>query len=66
MLHAWAAKHYHASWRPPCPRDNDVVAFSSHWLMDDGVVLEAAVGIRPWLSMAQLEKAMTAAWGPDA
>ena len=66
MIHAWAAKHHHASRRPPDPGVNDTVAFSSHWLMDDGVVLEVAVGVRPWLSLVQLEKTMTQVWGPGA
>ena len=50
MAFAWAAKHGHERRRPGEPALNDTVRFASKWLMDDGVVLEPLVGIRPWLS----------------
>ena len=51
MVYAWAAKRHHEAHRPPDPCVNDTVNFSSKWLMDDGVVLEPMVGLRPWLSV---------------
>eukprot|EP00959_Pyramimonas_sp_CCMP1952_P222596 4653344-Pyramimonas_sp.AAC.1 len=34
--------------------------------MDDGVVLEPLVGLRPWLSAEELDGAMRRVGGPDA
>ena len=65
MVIAWAVKWAHASYRPPCPEWNDTVAFASKWLMDDVVVLEPSVGLRPWLSMDVLKHCMLCVWGPD-
>ena len=45
---------------------NDEMKFFSRWLMDDAVVLEAAVGLRPWLSADCLDLCMRKVWGPDA
>jgi len=66
MIYAWAAKWFHAAHRPPAPCVNDTVAFSSIWLMDDGVIPEAAVGWRPWLSAETLEVAMQIVCGAHA
>ena len=66
MILAWGAKGLHESYRPGSPHINDTVHFSSRWLMDDAVVLEPCVGLRPWLSGDVLEDAMTKTWGPGA
>jgi len=66
MAFSWAAKREHERRRPPQPSINDTVSYSSKWLMDDGVVLEPVVGLRPWLSGAELDLAMTRVWGPQA
>ena len=66
MVYAWGVKWAHETQRPPNPHVNDTVAWASKWLMDDGVVLEPLVGLRPWLSMAALEEAMTQVWGAAA
>ena len=34
--------------------------------MDDTVVLEPLVGVRPWASTTALEQAMTRVWGKEA
>jgi len=65
MIFSWGAKWHHASMRPAEPRFNDEPAFRSLWLMDDGVVVEAMVGVRPWLSLDQLDHSMMQVWGPD-
>ena len=56
MVQTWAVKRVHASHRPPHPWMNYTVAFASKWRMDDSVVLEPLVGLRPWLSMAVMER----------
>ena len=38
----------------------------SKWLMDDGVIVEPLVGLRPWLSSQTMEAAMRRTWGPAA
>ena len=42
MMFAWGAAKYHARFRPNRERWNDEVGYHSHWLMDDGVVVEQA------------------------
>ena len=44
MVFSWGVKWVHASHRPHSPAVNDIVAFASKWLMDDGVVLEPLCG----------------------
>ena len=66
MIFAWAAQKLHESYRPALPAVNDTVNFSSRWLMDDAVILEPAVGLRPWISAECLEESMRAVWGGEA
>ena len=40
----------HQSHAPPLPELHDVVAYASEVLVDDGVLVEPLLGVRPWLS----------------
>ena len=66
MSFAWAAKWDHERRRPPDPAVNDTVRWSSKWLMDDGVLVEPLVGLRPWLSAADCDASMRRVWGGEA
>lgn len=64
MLYAWLAKLAHASYAPTSPQWNDQVTFKSLVLMDDTVLVEPAIGVRPWLSLAASEECIKATLGP--
>ena len=66
MIYSWGAKSHHETFKLVEPRYNDVVGYSSKWLMDDGVVVEAEVGVRSWLGVQQLERSMGQVWGAGA
>ena len=63
---AAAAKRAHGAHAPEDPGRDDPTAFASDWLMDDGVLVEPLVGLRPWCSVACLEDCMRLCWGPRA
>ena len=44
VIWATAAQKHHGTFRPSLPHFNDVVPYTSRWLMDDGVVVEPVVG----------------------
>ena len=64
MLYAWLAKLARASYAPTSPQWNDQVTFKSLVLMDDTVLVEPAIGVRPWLSLAASEECIKATLGP--
>jgi hypothetical protein len=66
VIWATAAQKHHGSFRPAWPQFNDVVPYTSRWLMDDGVVVEPMVGNQVFRSLAAMDKAMEAVWGPGA
>ena len=66
MSFSWGAKRCHERRRPPAAAQNDTVGWTSKWLMDDAVILEPAVGLRPWLSAGDLDTAIRRTWGADA
>ena len=66
MVQAWGAKLVHQSYRPSQPDRDDGVHFGAKWLMDDPVIVEPMVGLRPWLSAECLETVMQQTWGPEA
>ena len=63
---ARAAKWAHGRRRPPLPRVNGTARFARMWPMDDGIILERRVGLRPWLAAEERDAAMRQAWGPEA
>ena len=65
MLFAWLAKLGHAAHEPEDPTWHDTVPFKSMVLMDDTILIEPALGIRPWMSVETAEKCIRAALGPD-
>lgn len=65
MLYAWLAKLGHMPYYPERADWNDQVTFRSLVLMDDTVLVEPDIGIRPWLSVKASEVCTKAALGPD-
>ena len=65
MLFAWLAKLGHAAYEPEDPTWHDTVPFKSMVLMDDTILIEPALGIRPWMSVETAERCIRAALGPD-
>ena len=63
---ARAAKWAHGRRRPPLPRVNGTARFARMWPMDDGIILERRVGLRPWLAAEERDAATRQAWGPEA
>eukprot|EP00959_Pyramimonas_sp_CCMP1952_P245690 5134786-Pyramimonas_sp.AAC.1 len=61
---AWSAKWDHERRRPLDPAVNDTARWSSKWLMDDGVLVEPLVGLRPWLSAVDCDARRV--WGSEA
>ena len=61
VIWATAAQKHHGTFRPSLPHFNDVVPYTSRWLMDDGVVVEPVVGNRIERSLAAMD-----VWGPGA
>ncbi|CAL1131402.1 unnamed protein product [Cladocopium goreaui] len=66
VIWATAAQKHHGSFRPCHPQFNDVVPYTSRWLMDDGVVVEPLVGNRIQRSLSAMDAAMVSVWGPGA
>ena len=66
MGQAWGAKLVHQFYRPAAANRDDTVHFGAKWLMDDPVILEPLVGIRPWLSAECLEYSMHQTWGQES
>ena len=64
MLYAWLSKLGHAGYRPSLDSWHDSVAFRALVLMDDTVLVEPDLGVRPWLSVAISERSTRAALGP--
>eukprot|EP00971_Amphidinium_carterae_P286852 5695020-Amphidinium_carterae.1 len=52
MAWAWALKLHHAAHQPPYPEVHDSPAYSSKVLMDDCVLVEPDLGMRPYTSEA--------------
>ena len=65
MLYAWLAKLAHMKYCPEQAAWNDEVPFRSLVLMDDTVLIEPDIGLRPWLSVKASELCTKAALGPD-
>ena len=64
MLYAWIAKLAHMGYAPLAPEWNDGTTFRSLVLMDDTVLIEPEVGVRPWMSVAASEQCTKATLGP--
>ena len=64
MLYAWVAKLAHQSHVPEDPLWNDSPPFRSLVLMDDTVLVEPEIGVRPWLSVHAAERRTKATLGP--
>ncbi|CAE7698391.1 unnamed protein product [Symbiodinium sp. CCMP2592] len=66
MGFAWGVKLLHSSHTPTQPLWHDTTAFKSLMLMDDAVVIEPALGLRPWQSLRTAEAAARKILGPEA
>eukprot|EP00438_Fugacium_kawagutii_P010033 Skav212665 [mRNA] locus=scaffold1227:565246:577475:+ [translate_table: standard] len=66
MLFAWLIKTGHSMFKPPEPTWNDQTAFQSLVLMDDAVLIEPKIGVRPWLSVNTMEDCTRQALGGGA
>ena len=66
MLFAWLMKLSHGMLKPPDALWNDGAAFRSLVLMDDAVLIEPKIGIRPWLSVEAMETCTKKALGDGA
>ena len=66
MAFALAGRAYHENFKPSEETINGPSPFSSEWLMDDSVVVEPLVGVRPWQAVDSLGHAIEKIWGQDA
>ncbi|CAE7766338.1 kptA [Symbiodinium sp. CCMP2592] len=66
MAFAWAIKLLHRACGPDRPEWHDSSSFRSLALMDDSVVIEPDLGLRPQLSVDALEEAIRQTLGPLA
>ena len=64
MLFAWLAKIAHSAYGPQDELWNDYVSFKSLVLMDDTILIEPDLGVRPWLSIQVSEECTKKALGP--
>ena len=64
MMFAWVAKLAHAAHAPQDGLWNDSVSFKSLVLMDDSILIEPDIGVRPWLSVQTCETCTKKALGP--
>ena len=66
MIFAWVIKQLHSAFTPECAAWNDTVPFFSFFLMDDQVLIEPDIGLRPFISLALSREAITTVMGPGA
>eukprot|EP00435_Cladocopium_sp_Y103_P035201 s1779_g9.t1 len=66
MLFAWLIKLGHSMFHPPDTSWNDSAAFQSLVLMDDAVLIEPKIGLRPWMSVQTMETCTRKALGDGA
>lgn len=56
VIWATAAQKHHGTFGPCQPAFNDVVLYTSRWLVDDGVVVEPLVGNRMERSVPAMDQ----------
>lgn len=66
VIWATAAQKHHGTFRHSNRAFNDVVPYTSRWLMDDGIVVEPMVGNRVQRSLAAMDRTMDLVWSPGA
>ncbi len=62
----WAVKELHRSYAPERPLWHDSPPLHNDFLMDDDILVEPKLGIRPWLSAQALEYSARQVLGPLA
>ena len=66
MAWGWALKQYTESHKPGDAHYNDTVGYHTYVLMDDGVLVEPRLGVRPWAASATFEEGLRIFLGRDA
>ena len=66
MAFALAGRAYHESFKPEMEGVNGPTPFSSEWLMDDSVIVEPLMGVRPWQAVDALGHSIEKIWGKAA
>ena len=66
MAYALAVRSLRESFSPENEQVNGPSHFSSEWLMDDGVIVDPLLGVRPWQAVDSLGYAIKKVWGDDA
>jgi len=66
MVWAWGIQAAHAQRRPADPDWHDTVDFSSSFLMDDQVIIEPMLGVRPFMSSRAATEVTLALLGQGA
>ena len=66
MAYAWACKEFVDGHAPACPEWHDIVPLHVHVLMDDEIIIEPLLGVRPWISARTVEKGARLLFGPLA
>ena len=66
MAWAWACVLYHTHWSPRVGGRDGPEAFRCWALMDDTVLVEPVLGLRPWLSAFAFEEGAKLLFGPEA
>ena len=66
MAFGWGIQKFHEAFRPGWPEWHDEPAFHCDFLMDDDILVEPLLGIRPWISAAALEEGAKKIFGPLA
>ena len=62
----WALKQYTASHKPGDAHYNDTVGYQTYVPMDDGVLVEPRLGVRPWAASAMFAEGLSIPLGRDA
>ena len=64
MLYAWVAKQAFKGHRPSKPEWHGKTPFHCFVLMDDSILIEPLLGIRPWIATSTVEECTRNTMGP--
>ena len=59
MVWGWGPNLYTEAHRPHDPHFNDMVGYHTYVPMDDGVLVEPLLGVRPWAASATFEEGLS-------
>ena len=66
MAWGWALKQNTEAHKPGDAHYNDTVGYHAYVLMDDGVLVEPRLGVRPWSASATFEEGLRLLLGREA